>query len=386
MVLMKKHIFHRLNKEPILKDLKQKIVLLTGPRQVGKTWLAKKIMDHYRKPLYLNYDSFKDKKIIYEQSWMESADLIVFDEIHKMDQWKNYIKGVFDTRPRHRHILVTGSARIHQMSKAGDSLAGRFFVHTLFPFSFFELNHHNKTISFSKLIKRGGFPEPLLISKNDNEIERWRKQYLFALLRENIYDIRNVQNYRKIETLLYLLRESIGSPLSINSLSMYLKLDHKTITRYIEVLEDLFIIFQLPSFSKKISRSISKSKKIYFYDFSFIEQSKKGAKLENLLALHLLKQCVYLQETQPSKAFDLHYLRTKDKKEVDFILTKKGNPHLMIEVKTKDSAFSKNLIYFYDKYGIAGKQLCLNLKRQRQVKGKNIMLEDLEFFLMNLKV
>ena len=384
---MKNKSFHRLNKVPILKDLKRKIVLLTGPRQVGKTWLAKKIMTHYKNPLYLNYDSFKDQKIIHEQSWLESSDLIVFDEIHKMKQWKNYIKGIFDTRPDHRNILVTGSARLQKINQIGDSLAGRCFSHTLLPFSIFELSQlNNKSVSFNKLFNRGGFPEPLLISKNENETERWREQYLFSLIREDIPDFKNIQHYQRMKTLLYLLRENIGSPVSIHSFCQSLKLDHKTVSKYISILEDLFIIFQVPSFSKYISRSLSKAKKIYFYDFAFIEPSKKGQRTENLVALHLLKYCTYMKENSPSKALSLYYLRTKDQREVDFLLTKKKSPQFMVEVKIKDTAFSKNLLYFHDKYGIAGKQICLNLKRPQQIKGKNIISEDLQHFLLNLGI
>lgn len=381
---MKNKLFHRLNKAPVLKDLKRKIVLLTGPRQVGKTWLAKKIMTQYKNPLYLNYDSFKDQKIIHEQSWLESSDLIVFDEIHKMDQWKNYIKGIFDTRPDHRSVLVTGSARLQKINQSGDSLAGRCFSHTLLPFSVFELNQLNKSINFNKLLKRGGFPEPLLISKNENEAERWREQYIFSLIREDVPDFKNIQHYTKMKTLLYLLRESIGSPLSVHSLCQSLKLDHKTVSKYIAILEDLFIVFQVPSFSTHISRSLSKARKIYFYDFAFIESSEKEQRLENLMALYLLKYCTYMKETNPSKASSLYYLRTKDQKEVNFLLTKKDTPQLMIEVKTKDTAFSKSLLYFHDKYGISGKQICLNLERPQQIKGKKIVSENLQNFLLNL--
>ena len=366
----------------MLRDLKQKMVFLTGPRQVGKTWLAKKLMSHYKNPVYLNYDSFKDKKIIDEQSWLESSDLVVFDEIHKMDQWKSYIKGVFDTRPSLQHILVTGSARLKNMARSGDSLAGRFFSHTLLPFSFFELSQIGQP-SFKRLFSRGGFPEPLLISKSEESAKRWRQQYIFSLLREDIPDFKSFQNYKKLETLLYLIRESIGSPVSVRSFSQALKLDHKTVSKYISVLEDLFIVFQVPVFSKNISRSLSKPNKIYFYDFAFIEN--KGGRLENLVALHLLKHCLYLQENKPSQALALTYMRTKEQREVDFLLTKKDSPHLMIEVKTKPSAFSKNLLFFYDQYKIKGKQICLNLKQPQQTKGKKIFLEDLEKFLLNLK-
>ena len=147
----------------------------------------------------------------------------------------------------------------------------------------------------------------------------------------------------------------------------------------------MFIIFQVPAYSKQISRSLSKAKKVYFYDFAFIEASKKGQRLENLTTLHLLKYCSYLYDTKPSLAPSLYYLRTKDQKEVDFLLVKKGTPLLILEVKLKDTAFSKNLIYFHNKYGFPAKQIALNVKRPRQIKGKKISSEDLESFLLNLK-
>ena len=377
-------MFHRIGKEQILKDLKQKIVLLTGPRQVGKTWLAKKIMGYYKNPLYLNYDSFKDKKIIEEQSWLESSDLIIFDEIHKRDQWKNYIKGVFDERPAHRHLLVTGSARLQQISFSGDSLAGRYFTHTLLPFSLFEINLLGKTIPFKKFLNRGGFPEPLLLSKNNEEAERWRRQYMFSLLREDISDFKLIQNRKKIESLVYLLRESVGSPLSVNSLSQTLKLDHKTVVRYLSILEDFFIVFQVPAFSKRISRSLTKSKKVYFYDFGFISSLNPGARLENLTAIALLKYCTFLSEIKPSLSLELTYLRTKDQKETDFLIAKKNSPLMMIEVKSKDMAFDKNLVYFHKKYGIPGKQISPGVKKRRQIKDQRIVSEDIESFLLSL--
>jgi len=123
----------------IILDLQKKMVFIVGPRQVGKTWLAKKVMEEYKNPIYLNYDNSDHREIIKRQSWLSDVDLIVFDEIHKMPKWKNYLKGVYDTKLDDVHMLVTGSARMDAFKKVGDSLAGRFFVHHLFPFTVSEL-------------------------------------------------------------------------------------------------------------------------------------------------------------------------------------------------------------------------------------------------------
>src|SRR5579871_2980478 len=146
----------------IINDLSKKIGLIVGPRQVGKTYLSKQIAAHYRSPLYLNYDHFEDRDLILNQAWLPKTDLIIFDELHKMPAWKNYLKGLYDTKSEERHILVTGSARLDIFNQMGDSLAGRYFLHRLLPLSPAELHQINMPIHFDQLLQEGGFPEPYL--------------------------------------------------------------------------------------------------------------------------------------------------------------------------------------------------------------------------------
>ena len=159
----------------ILKDLDKKIVFIVGPRQVGKTWLAMEIGKQFNKTTYLNYDSFEDRQIIKNEAWLNSTELLILDELHKMSSWKNYLKGVFDTKPTSLKILVTGSARLDTFRQTGDSLAGRFFVHHLFPFSISELKDKPISSDINHFIIRGGFPEPFL-SDTDVDAIRWRNQ------------------------------------------------------------------------------------------------------------------------------------------------------------------------------------------------------------------
>ena len=108
----------------IRQDLNKKIVLLSGPRQVGKTTLSKQIWESF---VYLSYDSGPDREMLRKMEWDRNARLVIFDELHKMKNWKSWIKGVYDTSGIPPAILVTGSSRLDLVRKGGDSLAGRFF-------------------------------------------------------------------------------------------------------------------------------------------------------------------------------------------------------------------------------------------------------------------
>lgn len=117
----------------VREDLVKKMVFISGPRQAGKTWLSKRIMEHVPQSLYLNLDNLDHRQIVLSQTWSTKLELLVFDEIHNMESWKHYLKGPWDTRPKHLTILVTGSARIDIFRQSGDSLDGRFFHHRLLP-------------------------------------------------------------------------------------------------------------------------------------------------------------------------------------------------------------------------------------------------------------
>ena len=131
---MKRYLY-----DHILSDLKKKMVFLTGPRQVGKTYLAKNIQEEFKNSIYLNNDDIDDAVIIRKRGWAINNELIVLDEIHKMKGWKNYLKGTFDTRSPQQTFLVTGSARLETFRQTGDSLAGRYFSYRLHPLSVREL-------------------------------------------------------------------------------------------------------------------------------------------------------------------------------------------------------------------------------------------------------
>jgi len=356
--------------ELVDRDLQKKMVLVTGPRQVGKTWLAARIAERYRTPAYLNYDSFDDRNIIESRSWYEKTDLLVLDEIHKMDGWKNYLKGVYDTRPEGMRILVTGSARLDTFRRGGDSMAGRYFLHRLMPFSLAELAKTPMARDLDRLLERGGFPEPLL-SESRVDAERWRLQYVDSLIRSDVLDLGRVAEIRRMELLVELLRRSTGSLLSYNSIARSLNISPPTARSYVEILEALFIVFRVTPYSKDIARSLLKSPKLYFYDSGMV-LGDDGARLENTAAVSLLKD-VTARTDEKGLRHTLHYLRTKEGREVDFCVCEQGRPFHMIEVKLGDPQVSPSLRYFHERYGISATQIVKRLRRPRTVDGIHVL-------------
>lgn len=367
---MQNSLMNRIQLSHIIKDLRKKMVLLAGPRQVGKTFLAKHIAKEFVHSVYLNYDNVLDKKIIQNQAWLENTDLLILDELHKMPDWKNYLKGVYDTKPSHLSILVTGSARLDIFDKIGDSLAGRYFLHRLLPLSPAELSQLNKPIHLDNLLSRGGFPEPYL-AENNIEAERWRLQYINSILATDIFDFDQVQNVRALKTIFELLRVRIGSPVSYTSLAEDVAVSPNTVKKYIEILEALYIIFRVTPFSNNIARSLLKEPKIYFFDTGLVK-GDNGAKFENLVAVCLLKHA-YAKTDYQAEVYNLHYLRTKDHQEVDFALTKDSVIQQIIEVKHADHDVSKSLYAFHKKYDFPAVQLVKDLRVERQVENIKIM-------------
>jgi uncharacterized protein len=365
----------RWQKKQIVEDLQKKMVFVVGPRQSGKTWLAKNIMAQFNNPAYLNYDSRTDRKVLEQQSWINESDLLIFDEIHKMPDWKNYIKGVFDTKEPYQSIMVTGSARLDLLKQAGDSLAGRVFTHHLFPLSPAELFKQNLDYKLEHFLERSGFPEPYL-AKTNVDSARWRREYIENLLSIDIFDIGNIQDVRHLRLVFELLRERVGSPISFHSIARDISISHNTVKKYIQILEALYVVFRITPYAKNIARSLIKEPKIYFFDNCLVN-GDDGAKFENFVAScfykHVITKTDYFGEE-----WKLHYLRTKDGKEVDFALIKADQIEQAIEVKLSDKELAKSLVWFHERFNIPSVQIVKNLKTEYQ-KGTISVLKANEY-------
>ena len=347
--------------DTIRSDLGKKMVLLTGPRQVGKTTMAKKLMAGYRRAQYLNWDVADDRRILLAQTWSPRADILVLDEIHKMAQWKSYLKGVYDGRTTDQAILVTGSARMETFRQSGESLAGRYFPVRLHPFSvreWVELTGAGPDDALDRLIERGGMPEPFL-AETKMEAERWRRQYFTDLVREDVLEFSRIQEIRVMRLLVELLRERVGSPLSIASIARDLQAAPNTVAKYIEIIEALYVVFLVRPYHRNVARAILKEPKVYFFDTGYVI-GDEGIKWENACAAMLLKH-IHFEQDVLGKPVGLHYLRTKDGAEVDFVLCQDGAPTHLIECKHTDNHPTPSLMKFA---GLFSKAQSIQLVRE----------------------
>lgn len=361
----------RFQKKQILRDLEKKMVFLAGPRQAGKTTLAKQIALEFSSSLYLTYDRQGDREIIHNESWLPSVELLILDEIHKMPKWKNYLKGVYDTKAPHQKILVTGSARLEVLNQVGDSLAGRYFLHRLMPLSPAECSKVYVPYTIDRFLERGGFPEPFL-TEDAADADRWRLQYVESLLNIDVLDFEAIHDLKTMRLIFELLRERVGSPISYTSLAEDVAVSPNTVKKYIQILEALYIVFRVTPFSRNIARSLLKEPKIYFFDTALVK-GNPGLRFENFVANCLLKD-LFAKVDSLGKNYSLSYLQTKEKKEVDFAIIFEDQVQSMIEVKHADDSVSSGLLYFQDKYQIPGIQLVKELKRERLDKGIEIRM------------
>lgn len=347
-------------------DLKEKMVFVGGPRQVGKTTLARLLGERdYASYMYLNWDSRQDRKNILASEFSADAGLVVFDEIHKYKKWKNHIKGEFDTHQGKFHILVTGSARLDLYRKGGDSLMGRYHYYRLHPFSsaevlgvkpnisvFKELKfpefHRSISRVFTDLLRFGGFPEPFL-KKDQQTLRRFHNERVDRLIKEDIRDMEQVRDLSALQILVEILPSKVGSLLSLNALRGDLEVAHKTIKTWMDLLERFYYHFRIYPYASTAIKSLRKEAKMYLWDWSQVEH--ESSRLENMVASHLLKMTHFLHDAHGHKA-ELFFLRDIEGREVDFLVTINRKPWLAIEVKTGQETLSKPLTYFGEKLKI----------------------------------
>jgi len=354
----------------VVEDLKQKMVFLTGPRQVGKTTLALQVLKHHspNSPVYLNWDRPEHRKAIRDLDWSRTDRVAVLDEIHKYSRWKTLVKGFFDTEGRTQRLLVTGSGKLEFYRRGGDSLAGRYQGYRLHPLSIGEIVREGRGPDagvldepaswpdrkkapadlLDSLLVLGGFPETFLRGSS-RQARRWRLARREHVLSQDLRDLSKIREVSLVEQLVDLLAERVAAPLSVNSLREDLQVDHKTVTSWIDALERLQLVFRVRPYAGSLARTLRKEYKVYFWDW--MEAPEGGARFENLVAGHLLKLCHWMQDVEGRRA-ELRYVRDREKREVDFLLLRERRPWVLIEAKSGTGPVEKALGYFQERLGV----------------------------------
>jgi predicted AAA+ superfamily ATPase len=347
----------------------QQMVFLAGPRQAGKTTVSFMMKELSGRLAYLNWDNLDHRKIVLGgvnsvaafaglDKLSSGVPIVVFDEIHKYGKWKTFLKGFYDTHKGKVNIIVTGSSRLDIYKKGGDSLMGRYFSFRLHQLSLGELGRtdlserqindpfRSKGRDFENLFKNGGFPEPFI--KNDLKfLNRWKTLRQDQLLKEDIRDLSRIQEIGQIELLAEILRHQAGQLTNYSNLANKINVSSDTVRRWIRTLQSFFYCFTIQPWSKNIPRALIKEPKTYLWDWINVDDD--GSRVENFVASHLLKAVHYWTDRGFGQ-YALWFIRDKEKREVDFLVSRDGKPWFLAEVKSSlAGGLSKNLVYFREK-------------------------------------
>ena len=340
----------------------RQMAFVSGPRQVGKTTTCRRHADEYR-----NWDNLDDRELMLSgpaelarrlgvHRLSEAVPVALFDELHKFPRWKTFLKGVYDTYADRLRIVVTGSSRLDVYRRGGDSLMGRYFSYRMHPFSVAEIASRElpdpesvvrppgtvDAPDFGALWVHGGYPEPFL--KRDIRFSRrWRSLRLRQLVREDVRDLTRVQHLDQLEVLVQRLGRGSARQLVYDRLARDVRVSVETARRWVAALCDFHLGFLVRPWFLNVSRSLRKEPKWYLRDWADIEDV--GDKAETFVACHLLKAVDGWNDLGLGR-FDLGYLRDKEKREVDFVVVRDGEPWFLAEVKHRAEAMGPSLRYF----------------------------------------
>lgn len=357
---MVERIYNQILKDHFLNE--KNMAFLAGPRQSGKTTTAELYKPETTS--YWNWDDADDRPLLRSspQRFLQAlakrepagVSVLILDELHKNKKWKRWLKGFYD---KHRHeyeIIVTGSARLNIFRRGGDSLLGRYYLYRHHPLSLGELEKGKWTTSlfrhpsesskstFNSLYRFGGFPAPFLAGRGTSH-NKWLRMRTELLIREDLRDLSKIEDLAAVELMTQLLNTRAGGLLNYQKLAHDLDVSVDTSRRWIRILENLYYLYLVPPYSHNIKRALKKMPKVFLWDWSAIEDS--GARFENMMASHLLKSVHYWTDSGLG-SFELYYVRDKQKREVDFLVTKDKKPFLLVEAKTTEEKLSPALVHY----------------------------------------
>ncbi|RMF48755.1 MAG: ATP-binding protein [Anaerolineae bacterium] len=311
-----------------------KVLVLYGPRQVGKTTLARDLLaDMPMQSRFVNADELFYRDILASQDrqrlgeLLDGADLLVIDEAQRVSNIGLNLKILVDSYPQVR-ILATGSASFDLANKISEPLTGRKITLTLFPVSYAELRQTFGTLRARAMLERwliwGGYPA--IVTEESLQMRtRLLGELVGSYLYRDILELDGLRRADKIVDLLRLLAFQIGYEVSLSELASRLAINRQTVERYLDLLEKVFVIFRVSGFSRNLRKEITRNARYYFYD-----NGVRNALIQNFNPLHLRHDAGQLWENflmvERRKANQFlgrqvngYFWRTYDRKEIDYI-------------------------------------------------------------------
>ena len=316
-----------------------KVIILTGARQVGKTTLLKQLLRQKEGVLWLNGDELQVQNLFANASAdrllseFSNSKIVILDEAQRIENIGLRLKLIADSDSEVQ-VIATGSSAFELANKVNEPLTGRKWEYQMFPLSFGEMvEHHGKLKEMRMLPRRiiyGYYPE--VVTNDGNEVEIL-KLLTDAYLYKDILSWESVKHPDKLQTLLRALAYQVGSQVSYNELSQMCSMDSKTVDRYINLLEQCYIIFRLPSFSRNLRHELKSSRKIYFYDNGIRNaliadyrapevRQDIGSLWENFVVAERMKSNEYYH-----RWVNRYFWRTKQQQEIDYLEESGGELH-----------------------------------------------------------
>ena len=311
---------------------KGKVLVLTGPRQVGKTTILKALQASFtEKTPWLNCDEPDIRKYLTEvtstqlNTLIGNAEIILIDEAQRVKNIGLTLKLLIDSFPD-KKVIVTGSSALELSNEVNEPLTGRKFEYNLLPISISEMVNYTNVLEEKRLMEHrliyGMYPEVILNVGDEALILR---NICDSYLYKDIFAYQDVRKSEVVASLLEALALQVGSEVSYQELAMLLKIDQATVIRYIDLLEKSFVVFRLRALSRNVRNEIAKSRKIYFYDNGIRNaliknyqplslRSDVGALWENFLVSERKKYLIYNE-----KQVNTFFWRTTQQQEIDYI-------------------------------------------------------------------
>lgn len=380
---------------PAVLSMKEKmpVIVITGPRQSGKTTLVKALFADYEY-INLEFPDVRAKVAADPRFFLRSHDKagIVLDEVQRLPELFSYIQGIVDETAEPGRYILTGSHNFLLMERISQSLAGRAALFNLLPFTITEImSGFPVEDDFTQPAFRGTYPR--LYDLQLNPVE-WYPSYISSYVERDVRQLENVRDLNRFHTFLRLCAGRVGQLFNASAIANEVGVSYKTIQSWISILEASFIIFLLPPFHKNFNKQLIKSPKIYFYDTGLI-CSLLGIQSAKELALHYLKgeifESLVISEikkrlTNAANPARLYFWRDKSGHEIDCLIDL-GSRVKAVEIKSSTTItpeFFKNLLYWQKLSGYPREHsflICGGVENQRWPHARVIAWKNIQDIL-----